>query len=200
MCRGFDDLPRATPEIREALNLQLQKEGLSSLQQALKRVDPVYYEQVDLQNPQRIMRALEVYEVSGKPISDFRQGQVQKRPFEVIKVGLEMDRQQLYERIDYRMDLMIEAGLFEEAKRLLPYRELNALQTVGYREIYGYLDGEYDLEEAIRLLKRNSRRYAKRQMTWFKRDETTAWFQPGDQEGIIQYLKSRLTSEGSETK
>lgn len=200
VCRGFDELPRATPEIRQELIDRLETEGIEALRTTLQEVDPTYYEQVDLNNPQRLMRALEVYQTTGEPFSSFRKGNSVQRPFEVIKVGLEMERAKLYERIDQRMDMMIESGLFEEAKALWPKRELNALQTVGYREIYGFMAGDYDKEEAIRLLKRNSRRYAKRQMTWFKRDQSTAWFEAGDKEAIIAYLGTKTSLEGSETK
>lgn len=200
VCRGFDDLPKVIPEIREALKSQFQQEGIEALQSALKIADPEYFDKVDLNNPQRIMRALEVFQSTGKPFSSFRQGSAKKRPFELIKVGLEMEREELYHRIDLRMDLMIDQGLFDEAKALWPHRQLNALQTVGYREIYGFMEGEYDRDEAIRLLKRNSRRYAKRQMTWFKRDAATVWFSAGDETSIINYLESKVGLKGPETK
>jgi len=192
VCRGFDELPKASAAVRQELRDRLESEGLGSLQSTLKEKDPVYYAQVDLNNPQRVMRALEVITSTGKPFSDFRKGETKERPFKVIKVGLEMEREKLYERIDHRMELMIRAGLFVEAASLWDHRTLNALQTVGYREIYGHMEGEYDREEAIRLLKRNSRRYAKRQLTWFKRDESTRWFQPEDSAGIVAFIEEEM--------
>ncbi len=198
VCRGFDELPKPGPEVREAVAALYREQGIEALQEELRAVDPEYYLQVDLQNPQRLMRALEVCRFTGLKFSDLRKGQVKERPFRVIKVGLNTEPEILYQRIDHRMDLMIEAGLFEEARRLAPYKDLNALQTVGYREIFGFLDGEYDREEAVRLLKRNSRRYAKRQLTWFKRDEQTHWLSPGDITGAILHIEHRMGLEGSE--
>ena len=194
VCRGFDDLPKGTPELRHRLAEQLSREGIESLQSALKVQDPVYYNQVDLNNPQRLIRALEVIESTGTPFSAYRRGVATPRPFQVIKTGLEMNRETLYRRIDHRVDLMIESGLFEEAASLYQYRQLNALQTVGYKEIYGYMDGEYGREEAIHLLKRNSRRYAKRQLTWFKRDKSVQWFQPGNLAEIIEVFPKGIPS------
>lgn len=174
---GFDEMPEVDGSIRLELNDQFQKEGLESLLVELKLHDPDYYEQVDNRNHQRIIRALEVIRATNAKFSDFRKMKnVEARPFEIVKIGLEMDRDKLNKRIDDRMDRMIEAGLFEEAEKFYPQRKLNALQTVGYKEIFDFLEGKYDREEAIRLLKRNSRRYAKRQMTWFKADKEIKWF------------------------
>ena len=151
-------------------------------------MDPAYYATVDVNNPQRLIRALEVCLSTGQPYSSFRKRQVTPRPFKIIKIALERDREELYERIDLRMDQMITEGLFNEATALYPYRQHNALQTVGYKEIFGYLNGEYDKQEAIRLLKRNSRRYAKRQMTWFRKDEDYQWFHPSQTQEIIEFI------------
>ncbi|GAB5524168.1 MAG: tRNA (adenosine(37)-N6)-dimethylallyltransferase MiaA [Roseivirga sp.] len=192
VCRGFDELPKPGPEVRAAVTEVYETGGIEALQHELKLVDPEYYAQVDLQNPQRLMRALEVCRFTGSKFSELRKGSKVERPFQVIKIGLNTERETLYSRIDQRMDLMIAAGLFEEAERLAPHRALNALQTVGYREIYGFLEGQYDREESMRLLKRNSRRYAKRQLTWFKRDEQTRWFEPGNETDTIQYLENRI--------
>ncbi|MDN4164911.1 tRNA (adenosine(37)-N6)-dimethylallyltransferase MiaA [Cytophagales bacterium LB-30] len=192
LCQGMDQMPDIAPEIREQLSQELQTKGLEVLQEELKQVDPVYYQQVDLQNPQRVIRALEVFRGSGVPFSAFRKGEKAQRPFQVIKIGLERPREELYQRIDARMDAMIAQGLFEEAEVLFPLRHLNALQTVGYSEIFGYLEGKYDKEEAIRLLKRNSRRYAKRQLTWFKKDVEIAWFSPLDGEGITTHIREKM--------
>lgn len=192
LCYGMDEFPEIDQGVRETLNEELKENGLSTLQEELKELDSAYYEQVDVKNPQRIIRALEVIRTTGKPFSDFRKGKKKERPFNVIKIGLEMERQKLYNRIDLRMDQMIDQGLFREAQDQLANRELNALQTVGYKEIFGYLLGTYDKEEAIRLLKRNSRRYAKRQLTWFKRDMNTKWFEPGRFNEVYDYLCSEL--------
>lgn len=200
VCRGFDELPKPGPEVRAAVNELYEQGGITALQQELEESDPEYYARVDLQNPQRLMRALEVCRFTGQKFSALRKGAKTERPFEIIKVGLSAERETLYQRIDHRMDLMIETGLFEEAERLAPYKTLNALQTVGYREIYGFLNGEYDREEAVRLLKRNSRRYAKRQLTWFKRDGQTAWFEPADVTETIKYVENRIGLERSETE
>lgn len=190
VCDGLDEFPEVDEAVRGTLRATLAENGLASLQEELKQKDPAYYETVDLNNPQRIVRALEVINSTGKPFSMFRKRVKKERPFSIVKVGLEMDRARIYERIDLRMDQMISAGLFEEAKTFEQWKDLNALQTVGYKEIFGYLSGAYDKEEAIRLLKRNSRRYAKRQLTWFKRDQTTEWFDPRDLEGILTYLRA----------
>lgn len=189
VCEGFDDLPPTSPKTRMFLNERYQKEGLDPLREELKRADSEYYKEVDLMNPQRIIRALEVIHESGKPFSSFRKGVKQTRNFKIIKIGLELPRVELYERIDQRMDLMIQDGLFEEAEALVKFKDRNALQTVGYKEIFDFLEGNYDKEEATRLLKRNSRRYAKRQLTWFKKDLDIVWFQPDQSVEIIDYVK-----------
>lgn len=192
VCYGLDQFPDIPKGVREMLNTELDKNGIGYLQKELINTDPDYYKVVDINNPQRIIRALEVIRSTGKTFSSFRKGKQSERPFKIIKIGLEMDRQAMYDRINLRMDLMIEAGLFQEAKSLVGHRAHNALQTVGYKEVFGFLDGDYGKEEALRLLKRNSRRYAKRQMTWFKRDETTSWFNPNHLDKIKGYLKSKL--------
>jgi tRNA dimethylallyltransferase len=196
VCEGFDELPDVPVEIRNQLNDELEEKGLTFLTQKLEQLDPDYYRQVDLSNPQRVIRALEVCQATGKPYSSFRRSSVQERPFYIIKVGLERGRQQLYDRINERVDVMIDQGLFGEVKGLYPYRNHNALQTVGYKEIFDYMDGAYEKEEAIRLLKRNTRRYAKRQLTWFKRDNQFKWFHPSQKEEIIQYVESKVNERG----
>lgn len=174
--QGFDEMPEVEEGVRDQLNEEYATAGLEPLLAELKAADPLYYEQVDRHNHQRVIRALEVIRSTGMPFSGFRQNQpTVERPFTNVKIGLEMEREQLYTRIDQRMDAMIAAGLFEEAERLYPHRHMNALQTVGYKEIFDYLEGKYDKAEAIRLLKRNSRRYAKRQLTWFKADAEIIW-------------------------
>ena len=186
---GLDEMPKITPEIRQELNMLYAKEGIIPLQVMLKKLDPDYYGKVDLQNPQRLIRALEVCQGTGRAFSDFRVRKKVERPFKTIKVALIRDRDELYQRIDSRMDKMIAEGLFEEAKEMHPFKNKNALKTVGYKEIFGYLEGEYDKKEAVRLLKRNSRRYAKRQLTWLKRDEAYHWFHPDDINGILSLVQ-----------
>jgi tRNA dimethylallyltransferase len=175
ICEGFDELPTADPEIRERLNAELAEKGLPALQERLKLVDPVYYNEVDINNPQRIIRAIEVYENSGHPFSSYRTAKINKRTFNIIKLGLDMPREVLYNRINQRVDLMVADGLIEEVESLLPYRHLNALNTVGYSEIFDFFDGNTDLPTAISMIKQNTRRFAKRQMTWFRKDEGIVW-------------------------
>ena len=189
VCEGFDEMPPSDVEVRERLSTLFRAQGLKPLLERLRAADPVYYDRVDRQNPQRVMRALEVFEATGKPYSAFRKGNRKERPFRTLKIGLELPREKLYERIDERVDAMIAAGLFEEAESLFPYRYLNALQTVGYTEIFDFLEGKYDREECVRLLKRNTRRYAKRQMTWFRRDGGIKWFSVPDFVEIEGYIK-----------
>ena len=196
LCNGIDEMPEIPGEVRASLIQEYEDYGLEVLTDRLKELDPEYYDQVDLKNHQRVIRALEVIKFTGKKFSEFRdQNNNNKsiRPFETIWIGLESPREELYERIDYRMDIMIANGLFEEAEELFSQRHLNALQTVGYSEIFRYLEGEYDKDEAIRLLKRNSRRYAKRQFTWFKRNEKIRWFTPDQSNQIFQYVNDSLS-------
>jgi len=189
---GFDDIPEVAETIREELVEGFERAGIAWLQQKMKELDPEHFEDIDQQNPHRLMRALEVKIGTGSSIVSFRTKQKTMHPFAIHKVGLELPREILYERIDSRMDKMIASGLFEEAAQLYPFRNHNALQTVGYQEIYDFMEGKYDREEAIRLLKRNSRRYAKRQLTWFKRDEEMHWFAPEPVEPIVRWIQSRV--------
>ncbi|MCL6260968.1 tRNA (adenosine(37)-N6)-dimethylallyltransferase MiaA [Aquiflexum sp. TKW24L] len=191
ICYGFDEIPDVDPAIRKELILDFEKQGIQILQAKLQKLDPVYFEQVDIHNPQRLMRALEVCLGTGKAYSSFRKKKKNIRTFNCIMIGLERDRKELYQRIDQRMDKMIGEGIFQEAEKLFPHRYLNALQTVGYSEVFGFLEGKYDKEEAIRLLKRNSRRYAKRQMTWFKKSPEMTWFHPGKVEEIICFIEEK---------
>lgn len=189
ICKGLDDLPEIDLAIREKLNQQLANEGIESIQTQLQELDPEYYEKVDQANPQRMVRGLEVVLSTGKKLSSFLTAKKKERPFNIIKIGLNTDRALLYERINHRVDLMMEAGLLQEAESLLPYRQYNALNTVGYSELFDYLDGKTDLTTAVAMIKQNTRRFAKRQLTWFRRDEETAWFEPDQVEEIIKYLK-----------
>lgn len=192
VCKGMNDIPSVAPTFRKELYEELDKHGLDILIQELKIKDPNYFEQVDKNNPQRIIRALEICRATGEPYSSFRTDKKVNRNFNVIKIGIERSREELFERIDQRMDIMIDQGLFDEAKKYYARRALNALKTVGYKEIFEFLDGKYGKEEAIRLLKRNSRRYAKRQLTWFKKDQDFTWFHPEDLDGILDFIRHRM--------
>ncbi|MFM8851088.1 MAG: tRNA (adenosine(37)-N6)-dimethylallyltransferase MiaA [Cytophagales bacterium] len=180
LLEGFDEMPEVPAEVRDKIVAEYKDKGLGWLQAEVKHKDPNYFETVDIQNPQRLMRALEVFAATGKPFSEWRKKSKKTLPYSLIKVGLDLNRDKLYERIDARMDKMITNGLFEEAAKFYPQKHLNALQTVGYQEIFDFMDGLFDKEEAIRLLKRNSRHYAKRQLTWFRRDAEVHWFQSSD--------------------
>ena len=189
LCEGMDDLPEADEQLRDELTRRLQTEGLEALCEELKQLDPTYYEQVDRQNPARVLRALEVCMQTGQPYSSLRTGERRSRPFQIVKVGVDLPREELYARIDRRVELMMEEGLEAEARAVLPYRTLNALQTVGYKELFLYFDGSISRDEAVALIQRNSRRYAKRQLTWFRRDDEVAWFRPDADEAIIKYIE-----------
>lgn len=187
LCEGMDDLPQADPELREALSRRLETESVDALAAELRTLDPAYYARVDRKNPARVMRALEVCLQTGRPYSEQRTGVRRPRPFGIVKVGVDLPRAELYARIDRRVDRMVADGLEAEARALYPYRTLNALQTVGYREFFDYFDGRTSYEEAVSLIKRNSRRYAKRQLTWFRRDPEIRWFGPWDDAAIIAH-------------
>lgn len=187
LCEGMDDLPPADEALRTTLSRRLALEGLAVLAQELRMLDPVYYEQMDRSNPARVVRALEVCLQTGRPYSELRTGIRQDRNFEIVKIGIDMPREVLYERIDCRVDRMLAEGLEAEARALYPYRKLNALQTVGYKEFFDCFEGKTSYEEAVTLIKRNSRRYAKRQMTWFRRDPEIRWFRPEQTQEMITY-------------
>ena len=191
LCEGMDDLPDADPALRENLKQRFEREGLENLVAELRTLDAKYAEKVDLCNPARVMRALEVCLATGRPYSEQRKGVTAERPFNIIKIGTDMPRDVLYDRINRRVDMMVKDGLEAEARTMYPKRHLNALQTVGYRELFEYFDGNCSFEEAVELVKRNSRRYAKRQLTWFRRDAQTAWFNPSDLDAILEYIKSK---------
>ena len=192
LCDGLDALPEADDTLRAELKHRLETEGIESLVDQLRELDPKYVAELDVYNPQRVVRALEVCLVTGRPYSELRSGNVAKRDFDIIKIGTEMDREVLYDRINRRVDIMLNDGLLKEVEALLPHRHLNSLQTVGYREFFDYFDGKCSLEESVELVKRNSRRYAKRQMTWFRRDEAIAWFAPDKVEEIIEYINGKI--------
>ena len=192
LCEGMDDLPEVEPALRSELAERLKSEGLEALTEELRKLDPAFYEVVDRKNPARVLRALEVCISTGRPYSSLRTGEKRQRSFGIVKIGVNMERAVLYERIDRRVDIMVEAGLEDEARAVYPLRHLNSLQTVGYREMFDYFDGTISRDEAIELIKRNSRRYAKRQLTWFGRDEEIEWFLPTETEKIIEYIDSKV--------
>ncbi|MGN6179952.1 MAG: tRNA (adenosine(37)-N6)-dimethylallyltransferase MiaA [Mucilaginibacter sp.] len=194
VCEGFDELPEADPTIRERLNEELAEKGITHLQEKLKDADPEYHQQVDLNNPQRIIRALQVFESTGKPFSSFRKSTVNKRPFNIVKFCIDLPRVVLYERINQRVDIMVEQGLIEEVRSLLPYRHLNALNTVGYSELFDYFDGKTDLETAISLIKQNTRNFAKRQLTWFRKDKGMHWVTPGNINEITSVIEQQANA------
>lgn len=191
LCDGLDEFPEIDADIRPQLQKELEEKGLSYLTNLLKELDFDYYQEVDLQNTQRILRAVEVCIGTKKTYSSFRKGKKKERPFQIIKIGLTLPREILYQKIDARMDLMIEQGLEKEATDLLPFAAHNALKTVGYQEIFDFLENKYDWNECVRLLKRNSRRYAKRQITWFGADNEITWFEPNDLEKIINFIEKK---------
>lgn len=189
---GLDDIPPSSAENREKLNRLFTEKGILFLQEKLKDIDPVFYKEVDLNNPQRLIRALEVYETTGKPFSKFRKKVQKIRPFNIIQIGLNINREQLYENINHRVDLMINNGLILEVKKLNSFRHLHPLNTVGYSELFDYFDGKSTMDEAVLKIKQNTRRFAKRQLTWFNKSENIIWFEPEKFDGIIHYLNSKL--------
>ncbi|HHP7241121.1 MAG TPA: tRNA (adenosine(37)-N6)-dimethylallyltransferase MiaA [Cyclobacteriaceae bacterium] len=191
---GFDDIPDVPKDVRTKWNKILEEKGIGYLRNRLKVLDQQYYDQVDLSNPQRLIRALEVIDHTGNQYSNYRKKRQIDYGYHTLKIGVELPRSELYRRIDKRMDNMIEDGLFDEARSLYKYRGHNALQTVGYKEIFDYLNGFYDYDEAVRLLKRNTRRYAKRQLTWFKRDKEVVWFHPEAIASMKKYIELKLSN------
>lgn len=192
LCEGMDDLPEVDPALRSQLADDMKQLGIDAMAERLRELDPAFYEVVDRKNPARILRALEVCIATGVPYSSLRTGEKKSRPFRIIKIATDMDRAVLYERIDRRVDIMVEQGLEQEARSVYHLRELNSLQTVGYREMFDYFDGTISRDEAIGLIKRNSRRYAKRQLTWLRRDTEFAWFHPQEKAKIIEYIDAKV--------
>ena len=195
VCKGIDDIPTVTPAVREALHKQFEEEGLENILRELKESDPVHYEEVDRMNHKRVIHAVEICRMTGKPYSSFRTNSTKKRPFKIIKVGLTRDREELYERINSRVDSMIESGFVEEARRVYPLRHLNSLNTVGYKELFRYIEGEWPLLVAIEKIKRNTRVYARKQMSWFRRDEDIRWFHPEEESEIISYIDNAISRQ-----
>lgn len=188
LCEGMDDLPQADESLRRKLEQRLAAEGIEALAAQLQKLDPDYYVVVDKSNPARVMRALEVCMQTGLPYSQQRTGVRRERPFGITKIGVDLPRDVLYDRINRRVDAMIAEGLVDEARRMYPYRTLNALQTVGYKELFDWFDGLTSYEEAVERIKRNTRRYAKRQLTWFRHDQEIQWFSPTDDAKMIKYI------------
>ena len=188
VCDGIDDIPTIDDQTRTMMKQRLADEGLEALCEELRQRDPEYYEIVDRQNPRRVVHALEICLMTGKTYTSFRKREKRQRPFNIIKIGLNRPREELYDRINRRVDQMMADGLLEEAKALYPKRHLNALNTVGYKELFDYIDGRWPLEEAVERIKGNTRRYARKQLTWFKKDESIRWFHPDETETIIKYI------------
>ncbi|WP_010663948.1 tRNA (adenosine(37)-N6)-dimethylallyltransferase MiaA [Marinilabilia salmonicolor] len=194
-CNGIDDLPTIDPELRENLQQKYRTEGIESIRRQLKILDPDFYTQVDLKNPKRVIHAVEICLMTGRPYSELRTNTRKKRPFRILKTGLDMDRTDLHQRINARVDKMVQEGLEEEAVNLYPHKELNALNTVGYREFFDYFDKKTSREKAIELIKRNSRRYARKQLSWFRRDKEINWFDPKNPEEVITFVNEQLTNK-----
>lgn len=192
VCKGIDDIPTVDDDTREMMMEKYEKQGLEQLCNELKLLDPEYYSIVDLKNPKRVIHALEICYMTGKTYTSFRTGNKKERPFNIIKIGLSREREELYERINKRVDIMIEEGLIDEVKSVYEHKNLNSLNTVGYKEIIKYLDGEWDLQFAIEKIKQNSRIYSRKQMTWFKRDEEIKWFHPDNVKEIMEYINYRI--------
>lgn len=192
VCKGIDDIPTVDNDTREMMMEKYEKQGLEQLCNELKLLDPEYYSIVDLKNPKRVIHALEICYMTGKTYTSFRTGNKKERPFNIIKIGLSREREELYERINKRVDIMIEEGLIDEVKSVYEHKNLNSLNTVGYKEIIKYLDGEWDLQFAIEKIKQNSRIYSRKQMTWFKRDEEIKWFHPDNVKEIMEYINYRI--------
>ena len=196
LINGLDEMPEIDLSIRTQLNEQFKEEGIVPIQLQLAKVDPEYFAKVDQQNPQRMIRGLEVFLSTGEKLSSMLSAIKKERPFNVIKIGLNTDRALLYDRINKRVDQMVKKGLIEEVKSLIEFRAYNALNTVGYSEIFEYLDGKISLEDAISSIKQNTRRFAKRQLTWFRRDEATSWYEPDQDNRIIEHIESLIKKKG----
>lgn len=192
VCKGIDDIPTVDDETRAMVLEKYEKEGLEQLASELRILDPEYYNEADIKNPKRVMHALEICYMTGKTYSSFRKRSVKERPFKIIKIGLQRDREELYERINRRVDMMIEQGLIEEVKRFAHLKHHNSLNTVGYKEIFKYLDGEWTLPFAIEKIKQNTRIYSRKQVTWYRKDEEIAWFHPDDIQEIIKYIEDKI--------
>jgi tRNA dimethylallyltransferase len=188
-CEGLDDMPPVSLTVREQISEEYQQKGLPWLQRQVEENDPLYYSNGEIHNPQRLMRALEVKLATGRSIRSWQQGKKAARPFRIVKIGLELAKEQLHQNIHQRVDIMMQQGLLEEVKGLLPVRHLNALQTVGYSELFNCMDGNSTLAQAVEAIKTNTRQYAKRQMTWFRKDADVQWFSPKNEAAILEYCR-----------
>lgn len=194
VCHGIDDIPTIDELTRERMRERYEREGLEPLQNELRLLDPEYYQICDIRNPKRVVHALEICYMTGRTYTSFRRNAHKERPFRIIKIGLQREREELYQRIGLRVDQMVEQGLIEEARRVLPFRDCNSLNTVGYKELFRYFDGEWDLDFALEKVKRNTRVYSRKQVTWFKKDGKVAWFHPSAVEEIRLFIKKELSS------
>lgn len=192
VCKGIDDIPTIDAETREIMRERYEREGLEPLAEELRLLDPDYYAECDIRNPKRVVHALEICYMTGRTYTSFRVRRKAHRPFRIIKVGLQREREELYDRINRRVDSMMQDGWLDEARRVLPFRHCNSLNTVGYKELFKYLDGEWELDFALEKIRRNTRVYSRKQMTWFRRDEEVRWFHPEDANGILDYLQAVL--------
>ena len=192
VCNGIDDIPTVDEQTRQWMKQRLHDEGLPTLVEELRQLDPIHYEYVDKNNPRRVVHALEICHMTGETYTSFRTNKIKERPFQIIKIGLNLPREELYQRINQRVLNMIQEGWVEEALKVYPKRELNSLHTVGYRELFDYLDGLYTLDEAIEKIQSNTRRYMRKQLTWFKRDQKIWWFSPNNIEEIINYISKSI--------
>lgn len=188
VCNGIDDIPTVRDDIRAEMKRRYAEEGLEALCNDLKRLDPEHYEVVDRKNHRRVIHALEICYQTGKTYTSFRTQQHKERPFRIVRIGLNRNREELYQRINQRVDMMMQQGMLDEAKALYPHRQLNALNTVGYKELFDYIDGRWTLDEAVERIKGNTRRYARKQLTWLKRNEQTTWFHPDNEKDIFKYI------------
>jgi len=194
ICKGIDDIPTVDPDIRNEVVRWFEENGLDALKKRLLDVDPDYYRIVDLNNSKRLLHAVEIHQMTGQPYSSFRKNTVKERPFHIIKIGLNQDRKILYDRINQRVIQMMKAGLLEEVKTVYQYRKMNSLNTVGYKELFSFMDGDCTLEEAIDLIQRNTRKYARKQLTWFRRDTEIIWFEPDHIQDIISCIEQKMKS------
>ena len=192
VCNGIDDIPTVDEQTRQWMKQRLHDEGLPALVEELRQLDPIHYDFVDKNNPRRVVHALEICHMTGKTYTSFRTNKIKERPFQIIKIGLNLPREELYQRINQRVLNMIQEGWVEEALKVYPKREQNSLHTVGYRELFDYLDGLYTLDEAIEIIQSNTRRYMRKQLTWFKRDQKIRWFSPNNIEEIINYISKSI--------
>jgi len=196
ICKGIDDIPTVDPDIRAEVVHWFEKNGIDALRNRLMEADPEYYQIVDLNNSKRLLHAVEIHQMTGQPYSSFRKNTVKQRPFRIIKIGLNQERKIVYDRINQRVVQMMESGLLEEAKTVYQYRKLNSLNTVGYKELFSFLDGECTLDEAVDLIQRNTRKYARKQLTWFRRDPEISWFEPEQYQEIISCIEQKMKSDG----